>query len=162
MLTRSRLKEVLSYSPDTGEFTWLVFRGGTSRPGSRAGVLNGNGYRRVNVDGVKYYEHRLAWLYMTGAWPKNQIDHINGNRGDNRFGNLREATPHENARNTTIRRHNTSGVLGVTFDKARGKWKAQITFCGKPICIGRFDDKEAAGKAYEDAKSRLHGTFRRL
>lgn len=124
--------------------------------------MNGNGYRRINVDGVKYYEHRLVWFYMTGEWPKNQIDHIDGDRLNNRFANLREATPCENARNTKIRKHNTSGIMGVVFDKSRNKWKAQITFKGRGICLGRFDDKEAARAAYEGAKAQLHGQFRRL
>lgn len=124
--------------------------------------MNGNGYRRVNVDGAKYYEHRLAWFYMTGAWPKDQIDHVNGDRSDNRFINLREASAADNVRNVAKKKHNTSGFLGVTFDKSRGKWKAQITMHGRPICLGRFGDINDASKAYQEAKRRLHGAFRRF
>lgn len=161
MLTVEHLKELLSYSPETGVFTWLVSRGGRAQPGAKAGTRNVNGYWRIDVEGEKLYAHRLAWLYMTGSWPKGEIDHINGVRADNRFPNLREATVSENRRNVTMRRHNTSGVFGVTFDKARKKWKAQIVVDRKCIFIGRFDAIEDAKKARDMAAADLHGIFRR-
>lgn len=94
MLTAERLRELLSYDPETGWFTWRVTRSSNGRAdaGSRAGALRSDGYRHVTVDQHKYKEHRLAWLYMTGKWPEADLDHKNNTRDDNRFSNLRAAS----------------------------------------------------------------------
>ncbi|MCK9994454.1 MAG: hypothetical protein Dbin4_02974, partial [Alphaproteobacteria bacterium] len=98
-LTQSRLKELLHYDPDTGVFTRRVQTSSNARVGDVAGCLHPEGYRHIQIDGKRYAAHRLAWLYMTGEWPTNQLDHLNGVRDDNRWGNLREATHGQNQQN---------------------------------------------------------------
>jgi hypothetical protein len=94
-LTVERLRELLTYDPETGELRWRVTRRRAAK-GSLAGTLNRNGYRNIEVEQRCYKAHRLAWLYVTGEWPKETIDHINCKRDDNRWANLRQATTAEN------------------------------------------------------------------
>ena len=91
-LTAQRLREALHYDPETGVFTWATAVSSKTVPGARAGNQHIAGYFRIRLDGYSYKAHRLAWLYMTGAWPAECIDHINRNNSDNRFSILREAT----------------------------------------------------------------------
>lgn len=121
-ITATRLRELLHYDPETGLFTWKVARQGT-RAGAFAGALN-HGYLRITIDWRHYPAHRLAWLYMTGEWPADLIDHINLVSDDNRFVNLRQATRAQNMHNSARPRTNTSGVKGVS--RYAGRWKAQI------------------------------------
>lgn len=101
MLTQNRLKELLEYSPETGGFFWRVYRAANADVGMPAGSINGDGYIHIKVDNKKYCAHRLAWLYMTGEWPTQEIDHINQNRVDNSWVNLRDVSK-------SINRHNTN------------------------------------------------------
>src|SRR3989304_2031824 len=87
-ITQSALKQIIHYDPDTGVFTWIVNRGRKAKSGYLAGVISDLGYRRIQISGRKHYAGRLAWLYMTGSQPVNEIDHINGVRDDDRFSNL--------------------------------------------------------------------------
>lgn len=151
MLTAKRLREVLSYYPDTGIFTWLV----RARPGA-AGCMDRLGYRRIMIDGVQYYAHRLAWLYIYGASPTNGIDHINGDPADNRICNLREATQAENNQNKRSKRNGSSKYLGVSWYKRTEKWQAHITVNGKQHFLGCFGTEEEAHSAYCAAKTELH------
>ena len=112
-----------------------------------------NGYCIIRLDDRLYTAHRLAWLYVHGQWPTHQLDHINGNRQDNRLCNLRPATNAENAQNRT-RKSNTSGFPGVR--KTNSKWTAEIKVNYKPIRLGRFDSPEAAYAAYLEAKRKYH------
>jgi hypothetical protein len=156
MLTAQRLREVIRYSPEIGEFRWSVGRRGIAK-GSLAGSPNGHGYLRITIDGKRYCAHRLAWLFMTGKWPAHDIDHINGDRSDNRFSNLREATRAENMQNIGPRqRQNTSGLTGVSPCKITGKWLASITVDRRSIYIGRFATKEEARAAFLSKKATLH------
>lgn len=151
-LTAKRLREVLRYDPATGLFkrrhvtrNWREF----------AGAQDSQGHVQIRVDGPLYAAHRLAWLYMTGEWPKAGVDHRNGIRSDNRWTNLRAATAAENCQNQVARCTNKSGVLGVRLLK-NGKWNAQIQAGGKKKNLGQFDTLEEAGQAYLAAKQRLH------
>lgn len=163
-ITAARLREVLHYDPDTGVFSRRE-RVGRGRNGSRcgtAGTTHSKGYVTIKVDGKTYKAHRLAWLYMTGVWPADQIDHRDTNRSNNAFANLREATGPENSQNQIHpSRNNKSGRLGVTYRKDSGKWAAILCVNGKNVRLGSFADPDAASAAYLSAK-RLHHPFANL
>lgn len=154
-LAAERLREVLFYEVATGQFSWRVQRG-CKRSGQPAGTLT-DGYVQISVDGRIHKAHRLAWLYVHGAWPAGAIDHANGNRADNRIGNLRDVSITENNEN---RRSATAGksspYLGVSWYAQLGKWRAQIQSKRKNHCLGYFDDPAKAHAAYIEAKRRLH------
>lgn len=153
-ITVERLREVLDYDPETGILRWRISTSRRVRAGMVAGSLN-HGYRRIAIDRCVYLTHRIAWLYMTGAWPKDQIDHKNGVRDDNRFLNLREASNAENQHNQRhARRDNRTGLLGVSTNG--GRFQAQIMVDGKQHYLGCFGTAEAAHAAYVEAKRRLH------
>jgi hypothetical protein len=143
-LTHEYLLQILNYDPETGEFTNRVSRGQRAISGDRAGTEKLNGF-----------------LYMLGEWPKFQVDHINGNRDDNRWSNLREATCAQNVANTGIRKSNTSKMKGVYWDKENKRWRAQIQHHGKKLNLGRFDTKEEASDTYNAAAINLRGEFHR-
>lgn len=155
MFTQSHLKELLHYDPETGVFTWAVSRSGV-RIGDVAGCLKRNGYRYIGVDGRDYLAHRLAWLYMTGLWPADQIDHINGVKDDNRLVNLREATHLQNHQNRALDVKNTSGFLGVSWHRVTEKWRAYISVGGQQKHLGLFTRPEDAYAAHLTAKAELH------
>jgi hypothetical protein len=155
-----RLLEVLAYEADTGHFVWRKPRPFCSI-GKRAGTLTSPGYVVIAVEGRKYMAHRLAWLYTHRRWPTEEIDHINGVRSDNRLVNLREATPSQNQANKAMRRDNTSGAKGVTWDKSRSDWIAAIHVNGSRKYLGRFSSVEEASAAYAVAASHHFGEFAR-
>lgn len=165
-LTQTQLKKFLSYDPQTGIFIRIA----APRPqvawyvGSAAGYITDNGYCVINIDHKRnrYRAHRLAWLYMTGEWPRGDIDHINGDRLDNRWSNLREATRSQNLGNSRIPSTNKSGFKGVSFDGRRNKWLAQITIDGVHYHLGRYDKAEDAAQAYREALRGHFGKFARL
>lgn len=158
--TIERLKEVLDYNPETGEFSWLVGGKGI-KPGSRPGYLDrSTGYFKLMIDKRNHYAHRLAWLLVHGVIPAGQIDHINGCRTDNRISNLRIATHAENCRNHQKRPMNTTGFKGVV--RHQGRFRAQIKSEGKCFHLGSFDTPEGAHAAYCDAASKLFGKFARF
>lgn len=156
VLTYQRACELLSYDPGTGIVLWRVNRKGGARAGSEAGTTMFVGYRKIGIDGREYLTHRIAWLLATGCWPAFEIDHINGNRTDNRLANLRQATRAENSQNNAIRSTNTSGFAGVTWNKVWKKWQAQITTNRRLRIVGYFDDPESASEAYIAAKREMH------
>lgn len=157
MITLARLKEVLEYKPESGDFVCLVNRGANSQVGRIAGALQGNGYIYIKVDRRLYKAHRLAWLYMTGAWPSKDVDHVNCQKADNRWANLREATKSQNLHNVREARKNnkSSGLLGASWHRGLGKWQAQICVDRKKRCLGYFGSAEAAHAAYLSAKRGL-------
>ena len=159
-LTQERLKELLTYDPDTGVFRWRTRRG-SSGAGKTAGSDNGKGYIVIRIDRRIYKAHRLAWLHELGRFPPADLDHINGQKGDNRIANLREATRSQNQANLGAPRNNTSGVKGVFWDKHAGKWVAQIRQGGRKH-LGCFSDKSEAKAAYEKAARELFGDFARV
>jgi hypothetical protein len=162
MITAARLRELLHYDQETGLFTWRVDKGYRIKAGDPAGHDNWHGYLRVRVDGKVYYLHRLAWLYVHGVWPAQEIDHINGVRDDNRIENLREATAKQNSANTRRSRRNKSGVKGVHWVARLGKWRATIRICGFNRCLGCFEQLEDAAAAYRVAAEAQFGEFYRM
>ena len=118
-------------------------------------------YRQVKLFGELYKVHRLIWLMKTGEFPDKYIDHIDGNGLNNRWGNLREATPSQNMMNQRVRSDNASGVKGVSFDKCRNKWYAYINAGGKRKMLGRHDTFEEAVAARQRAEAISHGDFAR-
>lgn len=159
MLSHSYLTEVLDYNAETGKFVWKKPASHQMHPGDEAGTQNASGYVFICVGGVRYKAHRLAWFYHYGEWPSDetpQIDHINGNRADNRIANLRLVTKVKNSRNLKIRISNTSGYPGVFLIKATGKWRAYIgNGCGKYISLGRYNTREEAIAARKQAEKKL-------
>lgn len=157
-LTAERLREVLHYEPQTGVFIWIAPINNRIKVGNKAGS-GSNGYINISIDGEIYGAHRLAWLYMTGGWPAHQIDHADGNRSNNAFSNLREATVSQNHQNIGITAANRTGLKGVSLHKKTGKWRARIAIEKKGKTIGYFDTKEEAHAAYCEAASRHYGKF---
>lgn len=156
-ITSENIQDILQYRSETGVFIWVSPPGSKMKQGDRAGYLDKKkGYRSLYYAGKKYKEHRLAWLYITGEWPKDQIDHINHIRADNRWVNLREATNSENQRNKNIPKNNTSGTIGVYFDKQAAKWKAVIRIWDSVIYLGHYVDIEEAIYARKKAEEE-HG-----
>ncbi len=159
-LLHSDLVADMHYCPNTGIFTRRQ-RCSNMAAGTMCGAVNNEGYVviRISRTGKRYQAHRLAWFYVHKNWPREQIDHINGNRSDNRICNLREVTPHQNRLNKGILRNNTSGLKGVY--QFKGKWKAQIQFNKTSRFLGMFASKEAAHAAYLLASHQLFGEFTR-
>lgn len=147
---------LLAYDPATGVLRWKVSNNNRIKVGSVAGSVNGQGYIEVKVLSKQYQAHRLAWLLSTGDWPSQHLDHKNGQRDDNRIGNLRECRRAENMQNMCKYSNNTSGVLGVGFDKTNGKWRARIMVNGKNVHIGYFETLEEASAARAAAKQKYH------
>lgn len=128
MLTLERLKEILHYNPETGEFTWLVHMNPAAQIGQVAGSFNEVvGYIHIHIDRKQYKAHRLAWFYQTGCWPENEVDHDNRIKTDNRWLNLREATKSEQQGNRTPNKNNTSGHRGVYWVSKLQKWKVIVS-----------------------------------
>jgi len=152
-LTQERLKELLDYDPETGVFTWLESRGSVTA-GAVAGSRRKDGYRKIKINQKFYLEHRLAWLYVHGKFPLDQIDHINGVKDDNRLDNFREVDHRENQRNTKRHFDNASGVTGVCWNKAAGKWHSRITSATKLENLGYFDNFFEACCARKSAEKR--------
>lgn len=138
-LTKSRLRELLEYSSSTGKFVWKVQRG-IAKVGSIAGKVNITGYRYISVDGKLYKAHRLAWLYVYGEFPPEDIDHINRVRDDNRIINLRKSSRGENLKNTSLSKNNSSGITGVSIDSRTRKWRPTIWDNYKQIELGLTSD----------------------
>lgn len=159
--TAQRAREVLDYDPLTGAFTWKA-KHSQMKAGDRAGYQMPIGYREIRVGSERHYEHRLAWLFVHGRWPYGQIDHINHSRNDNRIANLRDCTHAENHQNLPMKRTNSSGFIGVSRDKRKGWWRAQITVNYRNKCLGRFRTPEEAHAAYLEAKRRLHPSYAEL
>lgn len=154
-LTAERLRELFSYNPETGLFTRLVQTSSNAKVGSVAGSLN-KGYILLWVDKMRFFGHRLAWLYVYGRFPSAQLDHINGIGHDNRIVNLRECIHYENLQNLPSRKHSTSGFVGASFHKQTGKWQSKIRLNGKHIYLGLFTSPEDAHNAYVVAKAKYH------
>ena len=155
-LTQQRLKELLSYDPETGLFINLTQRSNV-KAGAVAGCKHSSGYIYIKIDGKKYKSHRLAWLYVYGNIPEKGLDHINEIKDDNSIVNLRLATDQENMQNVSNPRiDNTSGFRGVSWSKNTKKWRARIALNGKLKHLGLFNTREKAHDAYLKAKREIH------
>ena len=150
-ITQKLLKEFLAYDELTGIFIWIVGRRGVKASGSVAGYLNNRGYIQITLRGKRYYAHRLAWFYKYGEFPKHQIDHINHDKIDNRIINLREVSHQENHKNRPLHKNNSSGVVGVYWNKECNKWHATIKIDKKLTHLGLFINKEDVVKARKEA-----------
>ena len=133
-----QMQRAIAYNPATGDFTWKVSRG-TVKAGDSAGSIS-DGYLRIKFSGQRVFAHRLAWLFMYGRMPKDQIDHIDGDRTNNRITNLREVDHKTNHRNLRISPFNTSGVMGVGWHKPDQRWQARIKVDGLLMHLGNFAD----------------------
>lgn len=158
-LTIDRLKELVSYDPITGLFSRLKDFNNNARVDSKVGHQRCDNYIQIRIDSSFYLAHRLAWFYMNGKWPDKLIDHINGNRSDNRLCNLREATLEQNKHNELLRKTNSSGAKGVSWDKRRQKWNAKVWSNNKCYNLGCFADIELAELVASSAREKLHGEF---
>jgi hypothetical protein len=159
ILTVERLREVLHYDTETGNFVWLVSTSNRVRVGAVAGNASGHEYHRIRVDGGLYYAHRLAVFYQTGQWPKNKVDHKSINKRDNAWDNLREATNQDNSANVPVSKNNSVGLKGVSRDGKR--YRAHITIKGKYNHLGNFATPEEAHAAYLIAANDNFGEFAR-
>ena len=164
-LTQDYLMQCLTYEPDTGNFRWKLPTSKRRIYGAIAGSIDkhpDSGYVIIRINNKGYRAHRLAWLYFYGEVPKNQIDHINGIKTDNRIFNLRKATHGQNCMNRTVQKNNKSGYKGVCYMKKHNKWRARIGFNGMKIDIGLFNSAEEAALAYVNKAIELHGEFFRF
>lgn len=158
-LTQTLLKDHLSYDPQTGEFMWVLPTGRRGVVGTLAGSAHVSGYVHIQILGRQYKAHRLAFLHMTGKWPSEEVDHINGDRANNKWSNLRESTRTGNNQNRPMHRRNTSGVKGVSFDKKYQKWGVKVCVNSKQINLGYYDDLELADLVATEARNKYHGAY---
>jgi hypothetical protein len=145
------LRSLLYYDAETGHIYWLAKGKGRIKK-KPAGSKLYSGYIGICIAGKRWQAHRLAWNLHYGYWPKEQIDHINGIKTDNRIANLREATNSQNGKNLGLSKANTSGVKGVSFETYTNRWKASIRVDGKSISLGRFRDIDSATLARQQAE----------
>lgn len=159
MVTQELLREWFDYDPETGHLTWKITRSSSAVTGSRAGCIGDQGYRRIKIDGKRYFEHRLIWLHVYGKWPNPTCDHRNRIRSDNKLNNLREATESQNSQNMGDKKNkpNKWGFRGVV--KSKALWEARISWKGKKVSIGWFRSAEEAGAAYVEASRKMRGGF---
>jgi len=153
------IREYLSYEPETGKFYWIASPNKKVKAGSEAGFET-SGYWSIHIQGKRFLAHRLAFFLMTGELPKRGllVDHINGQTLDNRWCNLRLASPSENCRN---RRKLVGKVLPKGVSRASTRFRANIRVAGKLRHLGYFDTEEEASEAYQAAARELHGEFYR-
>lgn len=155
MITAERLRQLVHYCPETGIFTHLE-NNRRKKAGMTAGSLRKDGYIYIMIGGVRALAHRFAWLYMTGSWPINEIDHIDGNKINNSFSNLRDVDRSVNTQNQNrAKTTNKLGLLGVS-ELPSGKFKACITLRGKRTYLGVFNNPHDAHQVYLKAKRDLH------
>ena len=155
--TAEEVRALLAYDPATGIFRWRKSNSHGVRTGDVAGCREPRGYICIGIAGRCYRGHRLALLHVTGAWPAAGVDHVDGDPGNNRLANLREATQAENNQNfAKWKRPTSSKYLGVYWDKAKNRWAAMIGHNGKMHYLGRFSTEQEAYAAYLAAKARLH------
>lgn len=172
-LTADRVRSLLDYDAACGTLTWREreVRETTARTdrtwnaryaGKVAGASHNAGYVRLSIDGGQYLAHRLIWLIATGVWPSVEVDHINGDRSDNRWVNLRLATASQNKMNSATRAGTITGLRGVRRSCGKDRYQSKITINGRTIYLGAFGTPTEARAAYEAAARTYFGEFARL
>lgn len=156
-LTAERLRELLDYDPETGAFTWRVFVKGCRGKGTIAGFKRADGYIVIRVDKVSYLAHRLAWLFVTGAWPKDMIDHADRDTGNNAWGNLRAASRSQNMANQRTR----ARLKGVSYSARDKRWFGRIMASGTVYSSGYMTCPAAAHLWYVVEANIRFGEFAR-
>jgi len=163
MITQEELKRIIHYNPETGVFTRLIAYARGMSVGSILGSPDKDGYLRIHIYGKTYKSHRLAFLYMTGSIPKNEIDHIDRIKSNNKWSNLRSASRKENAANQNKFKTNTSGYIGVRFDKKRHNspkpWKVTIEVNGKKIHLGYYTTAKEGAIVFDLEAIKYRGVF---
>ena len=160
-MTICELRQILNYNPETGAWSWRVRRGGRALAGSPAGwVEKSTGYLRIRIAGRTEYAHRLAFLYMEGSLPPNDVDHIDGNHENCIWANLRHATTSQNLANKSVQSNSKSGIKGVRF--RYGIWEARLTANGRQVHRSTHQTMEDAARAYASAATTHHGEFARV
>lgn len=152
------LREWFDYSPETGELFWKKSPATQIKVGMKAGYKGAKGYYRVKIKGQLYLLHRVIWALHNGEWPKECLDHVNGDKSDNRISNLREATWTENRRNGS-QRGGKSQYTGVTWHNQTKKWMARFRGEGDQVFLGLFSCEKEAAKAYNKAAKNVYGDF---
>lgn len=147
--------EELNYDPETGDISWTATNSGRKTGVSAGCICPRSGYRRVRIQYRFYAAHRVIWRKVKGAWPSGQLDHINGDKLDNRIDNLRECTVLQNSHNRAYSQGNALGIRGVRKVPS-GRFQAHIMVGGKSSYLGTFDTAEQASAAYESERLRLH------
>lgn len=155
-LTQDEIKSLFDYK--NGKLVWKIKPNRNIRIGDAAGSIDSHGYLQTKHNGIVYLNHRLIWLMHYGWLPK-LIDHVNGNKTDNRIENLRQATPQQNQHNAKRRVDNKSGVKGVVWRKDSRKWRADIQVNGKRRSLGCFDSIENAKEFIMLTREMLHENF---
>ena len=143
-LTQARLKGLLHYEPKTGLLTWRKLHSGVKYAGVEAGHRAIDGYRKIKTGGKVYAAHRLAWFYMEGYFPENQIDHIDRVRDNNRWNNLRVVSGQCQMRNRKVNSNNKSGIKGVMWRERDKRWVVTIRFNNKTKHLGHYKDFDSA------------------
>lgn len=157
-ISHTRLKQLLRYDPESGNFYRLATMG-SQKKGSIAGTPHAKGYVDITVDGMRVLAHRLAWFYMTGEWPVSDIDHKDQDKTNNRWANLRPATRSQNMGNCGARSNSQSGIRGVRLFKRTGRWVASIRVSGNDVHLGYFATADEADAAYRSAALQHYGEF---
>ena len=162
MITQQELITTLHYDADAGLFRWIAPCRRVGKMGIASLKASSKGYVIIRIRGKKYSAHRLAWLWMTGEWPALDIDHIDGDKTNNKWENLRLATKSQNAANAKAHKDNASGLKGVCWHLEGRKWAAEIKINRKKVYLGLFDCPAAAHLAYAVAAEKYFGEFARL
>ena len=139
-ITVDEVREAFDYDEETGDLIWKIKPCKKVSIGDVAGSYDKSGYRQTGYKGATYFIHRLVWGYVHGQFPPKDIDHIDGDRANNRISNLRAVSHQENSKNSKLSKNNTSGVTGVYWHKKTSKWEAAIAINGKKIHLGLFND----------------------